>query len=78
MDEAAVPFFGPLTEYDMLRIQFDEAIDEDIGYTALNEAAGSGDKLTKKAFDSYMVLEEDLLPGQHRLLETDNQLVLPS
>jgi heme/copper-type cytochrome/quinol oxidase subunit 2 len=35
-------------------------------------------ELTKKAFDSYMVLEEDLQLGQHRLLETDNQLVLPS
>jgi len=35
-------------------------------------------ELVKKAFDSYMVLEEDLKLGQHRLLEVDNQLYLPS
>ena len=36
------------------------------------------DGLVKKAFDAYMVLEEDLELGQHRLLETDNKLYLPS
>jgi len=41
-------------------------------------AASTGPELIKKAFDSYMVLEEDLQLGQHRLLEVDNQLVLPS
>jgi len=29
-------------------------------------------------FDSYMLLEEDLLMGQRRLLEVDNRLTLPS
>ena len=28
-------------------------------------------------FDSYMVKEEDLKPGQHRLLEVDNVVVVP-
>lgn len=38
----------------------------------------SGDVLLKKSFDAYMVLEEDLEPGQLRLLETDNVLYRPS
>jgi cytochrome c oxidase subunit 2 len=28
-------------------------------------------------FSSYMVPDEDIQPGQHRLLETDNRIVLP-
>jgi cytochrome c oxidase subunit 2 len=78
MEEAMGAMFGPLTEAETLRLQVNQAIDDDLGITALNEAVGTGDVLTKKAFDSYMVLEEDLLPGQHRLLETDNTLLLPS
>jgi hypothetical protein len=34
----------------------------------------SADPMVRKAFDSYMVLEEDLEVGQFRLLETDNTL----
>jgi|SRR6185312_2834733 len=34
--------------------------------------------LIKKSFDAYMVLEEDLQVGEHRLLEVDNRLYLPS
>ncbi len=30
------------------------------------------------AFDSYMIPEEELLPGQKRLLDVDNPLVLPA
>jgi cytochrome c oxidase subunit II len=68
------PYYGPETYEDWLRMEVERAVDESLG--AVPELAWN--KLTKKAFDSYMVLEEDLLPGQHRLLETDNQLVLPS
>jgi heme/copper-type cytochrome/quinol oxidase subunit 2 len=42
------------------------------------EVGSAEPELSRKAFDSYMVLEEDLELGQHRLLEVDNQLVLPS
>jgi cytochrome c oxidase subunit 2 len=28
-------------------------------------------------FDSYIIPEEELLPGQHRLLEVDNRVILP-
>jgi hypothetical protein len=38
----------------------------------------SSDELTRKTFESYMVLEEDLNEGDLRLLTVDNQLVLPS
>lgn len=41
-------------------------------------AVNAGDALLKKSFDAYMVLEEDLEPGQFRLLETDNVLYRPS
>jgi hypothetical protein len=41
-------------------------------------AAPTGPELSKKAFDSYMILEDDLKVGDHRLLEVDNKLVLPS
>jgi len=34
--------------------------------------------LIKKSFDAYMVLEEDLQLGEHRLLEVDNRLYRPS
>lgn len=30
------------------------------------------------AFDSYMIAEEDLQPGQHRLLEVDERVVVPA
>jgi cytochrome c oxidase subunit 1 len=33
--------------------------------------------LQNLTFDSYMLIENDLLPGQLRLLEVDNRLVLP-
>jgi heme/copper-type cytochrome/quinol oxidase subunit 2 len=33
--------------------------------------------LNNLTFDSYMLVESDLLPGQLRLLEVDNRLVLP-
>jgi hypothetical protein len=79
MEEAANSVFGPMTEAESLRAQANKAIDDAHGITFFNEQMGlNEDQLTKKAFDSYMVLEEDLELGQHRLLETDNQLVLPS
>jgi hypothetical protein len=79
MEEAANAVFGPLTEAEQLRADVNKAIDDAHGITFFNEQMGfTEDQLTKKAFDSYMVLEEDLELGQHRLLETDNRLVLPS
>jgi heme/copper-type cytochrome/quinol oxidase subunit 2 len=33
--------------------------------------------LNNLTFDSYMLVESDLLQGQIRLLEVDNRLVLP-
>jgi len=45
---------------------FDDAV------VAVDE--GSADPMVRKAFDAYMVLEEDLEVGQFRLLETDNNL----
>jgi cytochrome c oxidase subunit 2 len=35
------------------------------------------DYVTPIAFDSFMVPTEDLIPGQFRLLEVDNRIVLP-
>jgi len=32
----------------------------------------------KVNFDSYMILEDDLIKGQRRLLEVDNRLNLPN
>lgn len=46
--------------------------------SAESSTSASGDILLKKSFDAYMVLEEDLEPGQLRLLETDNVLYRPS
>jgi hypothetical protein len=72
--------FGPLTEQEQLRAEIDKAVAESIDTAAWHREIGfnPGGTLTKKAFDSYMVLEEDLEVGQHRLLEVDNKLVLPS
>jgi 23S rRNA G2445 N2-methylase RlmL len=61
--EEGSTFFGPLTEADTL---------------AVEAAESAAPELTRKAFDSYMLLEDDLELGQHRLLEVDNSLVLPS
>jgi len=67
------------------REEIESVIDEDEAMVNADQAdivvgadSSAGSEVTKKAFDSYMVLEEDLQLGQHRLLETDNQLVLPS
>jgi cytochrome c oxidase subunit 2 len=38
----------------------------------------SGDDVETVAFDSYMVPEDDLNPGELRLLEVDNRIILPS
>jgi len=61
--DAGSTFYGPLTEADTI---------------AAETAKAEGPELTRKAFDSYMLLEDDLELGQHRLLEVDNSLVLPS
>lgn len=37
-----------------------------------------GGKTVYQNFDSYMILEEDLMPGELRLLEVDNSLALPT
>jgi len=61
------------------------AICEELGDSQFGDESGEQNSdnvnnsgLIKKSFDSYMVLEEDLSIGQHRLLETDNKLYLPS
>jgi len=76
-------FIGPRRPTQAeLEAALDEIASEDLGLGAdkavVTPAAVPGNELVKKAFDSYMVLEEDLELGQHRLLETDNQLYLPS
>lgn len=38
----------------------------------------TGDDVETVAFDSYMVPEDDLNPGELRLLEVDNRIILPS
>ena len=82
-DEDHPDFIGPRRPTQAeLEAAIDEIVSEDLGLGALKAVvtpqAEIGNDLTKKAFDSYMVLEEDLELGQHRLLETDNQLYLPS
>jgi heme/copper-type cytochrome/quinol oxidase subunit 2 len=52
MEEAMGAMFGPLTEAETLRLQVNQAIDDDLGITALNEAVETGEVLTKKAYDS--------------------------
>lgn len=72
-------FYGPhLPTEDPLKAEVGSVIDEDLGIPAFREALAEEAKPSTKAFDAYMILDEDLELGQHRLLETDNVLLLPS
>ena len=81
-EEAEPDFIGPRRPtQEELVAAIEEIVDKDLGIGAVEDVHAVDnftDEITTKAFDAYMVLEEDLLDGQHRLLETDNQLYLPS
>jgi len=65
-----------LTEYYQINgLPF---VDESDALLAEESVISDTTKVAAKAFDAYMILEEDLQVGDHRLLETDNRLYLPS